>query len=1242
MSNSFVHLHTHSEYSLLDGMSGIEPLVRRAHELGQPGLALTDHGVMHGTVEFFRTCRQYEIQPILGVEGYLTTWGRSMEGRDSQKDRQNHHLLLLAQDNTGYRNLLNLTTQSHLRGHYYRPRVDHDLLHELASGIICTTGCMQGEIPSLLARGQWETAQERLGWYLDVFTRDRFFIELQDHDNPELHQINVQLLELARQYKVKLLATNDVHYVHQTDSLFQDVLSCVQMGRKLNDANRMRMQGDSFFLRSREQLEQAFRSLTDISASAFDNTLLVAEMCDVDLEDNQYHLPDIPLPEPFQDYGTYLRHLTTEGLRRIYGDRATTAEIQERMESELAIIAAMGFDVYFLIVADICDFARKQEIWWNVRGSGAGSIVAYALGITSLDPLRYGLLFERFLNPGRQTMPDFDLDFPDDQREELMRYTIQKFGDDQVAQIVSFGRMKSRAAIRDVGRVLDVPLQEVEQLSKQIATRGGNLSMMLDAENAHYNPDLAATARENETVRQILDYSQRLEGVARNATTHPAAVIVADRELWHYTPLSLGKNTVTKYVTQYEFPILESLGLLKIDFLGLRFLSIMRDTCRLLRERKQIELDIDTIPYEGPQTAKAFDLIASGETMGVFQVESEGFRETLGEMKPTEFIHIIAAISLYRPGPMDYIGQYNRRMHQKEKVAYKHETLEPILAETYGIIVYQEQIITILRDLAGYTAAEADLVRIAISKKDSKKIAESKKIFLQGSQTRGIPSATAEAIWADIELFAGYGFNKSHAADYAKIVVQTAYLKAHYPLEYMQAMLWVERSHADRVTNIVNQCRRMGIEVLPPDINHSQSDFSIQTLDVPEDSQVTQDASLAYAYPIPPGSAIRYGLAAIKNISGRGMEDEIVAKRPAQGFASLEDFCDCCNLKQVGRRSLEFLIHGGVLDCWGNRKQLLDCVDSMLERSAASHDYAEAPQESLFGEEVMAVPLRPINLPAVKPTPEEEITFLNEEKELLGMFLREHPFSHVYTQLAQHYPTLITTANITQEMDGQTCIVSGLVAELRPHVTKKNTSMAFITIEDMHGHLSGVVFTEAWTRYQSTLDADVQFVFKGRLQYNTARDEMSMIVDEVKGVDTVLAERAGNSSDGNSPKVPSDQPAGRAQTEPDTANSSPAVSKAPREPREQAAGQAVRQGVLGLKMQAGSQSLEGFKSRYQHLIKILEEAQGPELWDVYLILEAGHGQTQGYRLETMGLDRDKLQVDDLAKLRVVTHWLADI
>ncbi len=1241
MSNSFVHLHTHSEYSLLDGLSRIDPLVQRAAALGQPALALTDHGVMHGAVEFFRSCRTHNVKPIIGVEAYLTAWGRSMAGRDPQKDRPNHHLLLLAQNNVGYRNLMQLTTESHIRGHYYRPRVDHDLLQEHAAGIICTTGCMQGEIPSLLSKGRRDDANERMGWYLDVFTRDRFFIELQDHDSPELDTINRQLLEMARSHRVELVATNDVHYVNQSDSPFQDVLSCVQMGKKLSDTNRMRMQGDSFFLRSREQLEAAFQGLTDLTPQAFNNSLLIAEMCDVELEDGTYHLPDIPLPDGFTSYGAYLRYLTEKGLRRVYQDRAETADVQKRMEEELAVIADMGFDVYFLIVADICNFARDEGIWWNVRGSGAGSIVAYALGITCLDPLKYDLIFERFLNPGRQTMPDFDLDFPDDQREALMRYTLRKFGDNQVAQIVSFGRMKSRAAIRDVGRVLDVPLPEVDRLAKQVPSSGGNLQAMLDSDGPHYNAELAGAARESEVLDQLLDYSQHLEGVARNATIHPAAVIVADRDLWHYTPLSLGKNTVTKYVTQYEFPILESLGLLKIDFLGLRFLSIMRDACRLIRERKQVELDIDTIPYEGADTQQAFTLIASGETMGVFQVESDGFRETLGEMKPTEFVHIIAAISLYRPGPMDYIGTYNRRMHKQEPVEYKHPALEPILAETYGIIVYQEQIITILRDLAGYSASNADLVRIAISKKDSKKIAESKAIFLQGSRQRDIPTATAEAIWADIELFAGYGFNKSHAADYAKIVVQTAYLKAHYPLEYMQAMLWVERDNADRITNIVNQCRRMGIAVLPPDVNHSQADFSLQTLDADADGQSTQDTMLAYDFAIPPGSAIRYGLAAIKNISGHGMETEIIAKRPARGFASLADFCDCCNLKGVSRRALEYLIRAGALDRWGNRKQLLDLMDDMLKRSAASHDHTDAPQESLFGEEVMAIPRQPIVLPDVKPTSEEEVAFLNEEKDLLGMFLREHPFAQVHGRLAQYLKTLITTAEITRKLDAQERMVSGLVVELRRHTTKKNTDMAFITIEDMHGRLSGVVFPEAWERHQAILKSDAQFVFKGRLQYHAARDEMSMLVSEIRRVEDILAEhearpRPTGMANGSS-RSQAVVPNGKLEPSP---NGKPEPSRAPEKaPAPEPAPAAPVKGILGLKMHVGSQSLDGFKGRYDSLIRTLVQAQGSDLWTVHLILDTGDANRQGYRLANMLLDQDKLPITALAQMKVTVHWL---
>jgi DNA polymerase-3 subunit alpha len=582
-SGDFVHLHTHSEYSLLDGLGRVKNLVAEAKRLGQPALALTDHGTMHGAIEFFRACKAGGIKPIIGVEAYETQWGRSMGGRDAQLDRGSYHLLLLAKNMTGYRNLLKIASRSQLDGYYYRPRVDHEFLAAHCEGLVSTTGCLGAEVPQLIMQGKEEEAYQRLGWYMETFGKENFFIELQEHSIQELVDVNKVLVPWADKFGVQLLATNDVHYVREEDGGPHDVLLCVQTRRRIHDEKRMRMSDASYFLKSRSQMEETFRPLIDLPSSAFDNTLKIAEMCDVDLEDDQYHLPDLPIPDGF-NYETYLRHLTEEGLERLYGERGQSDAVQERKERELRIIHEMGFDVYFLIVADLCDFARSRNIWWNVRGSGAGSLVAYCIGITGLDPLKNALIFERFLNPGRVSMPDFDLDYPDDQREEMIRYTVEKYGDSQVAQIVTFGRMKARAAIRDVGRAKDIPLSEVDRIAKMIPAIPGKpvtIQDVLTEGNESYNIELADEYRKNKQVRDLLDTSMQLEGVARHSGIHAAAVIVADRELEHYTPLMRGsKSSVTSTIAQFEFPILESIGLLKVDFLGLSTLSVMREAGR--------------------------------------------------------------------------------------------------------------------------------------------------------------------------------------------------------------------------------------------------------------------------------------------------------------------------------------------------------------------------------------------------------------------------------------------------------------------------------------------------------------------------------------------------------------------------------------------------------------------------------------------------------------------------------------
>lgn len=1099
MADDFVHLHVHSEYSLLDGLGRIKALVKEAVKLGQPALALTDHGVMHGAIEFFRACKDAGVKPIIGVEAYETVWGRPMSGRDPQLDRENYHLLLLAKNMTGYRNLLKIASHSQIDGYYYKPRVDHDFLAAHAEGIIASTGCLGAEVPQLLSQGKEREAYERLGWYVDVFGKENFFIELQEHSIPELVRVNKILVPWAEKFGLNLVATNDVHYVREQDGGPHDVLLCVQTGVTLDQPNRMRMSDGSYFLKSRAQMEATFRPFIDLPASAFDHSLRIAEMCDIDLEDPTYHLPDLPIPEGFT-YETYLRHLTEEGLQRLYGARAVDADVQERKERELRIIHEMGFDVYYLIVADLCNFARSRNIWWNVRGSGAGSLVAYCIGITGIDPLKNNLIFERFLNPGRVTMPDFDLDYPDDQREEMIRYTVERYGESQVAQIATFNRMKAKAAVRDVGRAQGIELSKVDYIAKLIPGIPGKpvtIQDCLTEGHEFYSQELVDLYAKEEWVKKLLDTAMQLEGVARNAGIHAAAVIVADRELTHYTPIMRGsKSTVTSTIAQYEFPILESIGLLKVDFLGLSTLSVMREAARLIKERHGIEYTLANIPYEGEAAREAFTLLSSGEVSGVFQVESAGMRRMLMEMKPSAFEHIVAAISLYRPGPMEYIPQYIRRMHGQEPVEFKHEKLRPILEETFAIIVYQEQIIQALSALAGYTPGEADLVRRAIGKKKASEIEKHKKIFVAGCEKNGIDPEVAAEIYADIEFFARYGFNKSHAADYAVITVQTAYLKAHYPVEYMAAQLLVERDKTEKVVNFVSECRRMGIDVLPPDVNYSGLDFEIQQRPPDTPPQAQRDPSIGYRFPVPEGSAIRFGMAAVKNVGEGPVQVIIDARKEGGPFKSLEDFCDRVDLRQVNKRALECLIKVGAFDRFGKRSQILAVLDQMVAASASVHDARDSGQLSIFdlmmGGGAPQASVSPIKLPDIEEVKGREK--LQWEKELLGVYSISHPLQQMGIDFTRI--TTCSCAELDESYDGKGVTLAGVITNVRTINTKKGDPMAFVQLEDLQGGCEVVFFPKAYSEYKEKLVVDAVVIVKGKAQ--TREGQTTLLADIVQ------------------------------------------------------------------------------------------------------------------------------------------------
>jgi len=1060
---SFVHLHVHSEYSLLDGFSNIKKLIARAREMGMPAVALTDHGTMFGVIDFYHAARKEGIKPIVGIEAYLAP--RGMRSRDSQLDKKSTHLLLLAENQTGYGNLLKLASAAQMDGFYYYPRIDHERLAEYHEGLICTSGCMSAEVPQLLTNGNFEAARKQLDWYFEVFGKDRFYLELQQHDIPELERINRQLVELGRRYDAKFVATNDVHYIEPSDARLQDILLAIQTGCLISDPNRMRMTDPTYYLRSPEEMSRIFAEVPD----ALTNTLLIAERCNVDLDFKEYHLPDFTVPDG-HTCESFLRSLCETGVQRRYGTRVGDPIVRERLEYELGVIHQMGFDTYFLIVWDLCRYAREQGIWYNARGSAAGSIVAYALDITLVDPIDHGLIFERFLNPGRISMPDIDLDFRDDRRGEMLEYTARKYGDDKVAQIITFGTLGARAAIRDVGRVMDIPLSEVDRVAKLIPNIPGkpvSIEQALQEVN-----DLKQIYDSTSYMHDLIDTASQMEGVVRNAGTHAAGVVITDKPLIEYVPLhrptgSAASESPIKTVTQFEMNVLEPLGLLKVDFLGLATLTIMARACDLIDQRHGVRFNLDNIPTDDPET---YDLMGRGETAGVFQVEGSGMRRWLMEMKPRELKHVIAMVALFRPGPMDFIPGYIRRMHGDELVEYRHPWLEDIFKETYGYPVYQEQLMFAAMKLASYSAPEADDLRKAIAKKMRDKLDTHRQKFINGAVKNAVPPETAAAIFDDWEEFARYGFNKSHAVDYGVIAVQTAYLKLHFPVEYMTALLSVSKNDTAKVAVYVADTRRMGVPVEPPDINASEWDFAIE--DRPNNVSV-----------------IRFGLGAVKNV-GQGAVETILKARQYGRFLNLNDFGRRVDLRQVGRRALECLTKVGALDSFGSRTAILDALDRIVAVSSGHFRAAEIGQMSLFGATSGAV--EEISLPPAK-TPVSRREILGWERELIGLYISDHPLSPVMadlTDVVTHF-----SGQLGESAHQEAVRVAGIVTRLRLHQTKAGKSMAFVTIEDLQGTIELVVFPRTWDKFNSLLEVDRIVLIDGKV--DAQGGEPKVLVDSV-------------------------------------------------------------------------------------------------------------------------------------------------
>ena len=1070
MSSEFVHLHVHTEYSLLDGQSRISGLIDRAIELDMPAVGISDHGVMFGVIDFYRKAKSSDIKPVIGMEAYLAP--RTRFDKDAQLDKRPFHMLLYAKNNTGYRNLMKLASKAQLEGYYYRPRVDWDLLSEYSEGIIATSGCLAAEIPRLVEDGREADAKDKIGQYLEVFGEDNFYLELQPHNIDLLSSLNQWLVEYRKSEhtNVQFYASNDVHYVNQADADVHDTLLCIQTGALKSELNRMRMSPDtSYFMKSAFEMREEFLKHgmpPEMIDEAFRNSLKIAEMTNIDLDDRTYKLPVFPVPAEFdEDEAKYLRYLVEMGLSWRFPNSENDPVLTKRIDRELGIISDMGFNTYFLIVWDLCEFAREADIWWNVRGSGAGSLVAYCLGITNIDPIQNSLLFERFLNPGRVSMPDIDLDYPDDRRGEMIAYAADKYGKDKVAAIITFGTMGAKAAVKDVGRALGVDLVKVNRATSLIPQEARQKKI---AEYIEINPELQDFYNKDAEIKRMMDTAIQLQGLTRHASTHAAGVIIADKPLDEYTPLHRITGTDPSggsltSVTQFPMETAESIGLLKVDFLGLSTLTILRKACDLINKHHGTNFNMDNVPYrhddmindlsdeEKTRLDEAFAMMGRGETVGVFQVESPGMQQMLRGMRPQKFEHIIAGISLYRPGPMDFIPDYNKRLHGEEETPFHHEKLKPIVSETYGILVYQEQIMQVAGELFGYELGEADLMRRAVSKKKAKALKEHKTIFMERGPDNGIPTDVAEKIFDEIEFFANYGFNKSHASDYAVITVQTAYLKCHYPAEYMTALLSVQFDNSDKVATFLEECRRLQIPVLPPHINFSAVDFDIED---------TEDGL----------RGIRFGMGAIKN-AGVGALQHIIDERNANGqFNSLADFCHRVDLRQVGKRTVESLIKVGAFgEEWGARDDLLYSMERIVGFSADYHKAQEVGQMSLFGEamgmgeEQIAIPTAPVRQQYTRRVQ------LGWEKELMGLYVSGRPVDrHIDKfQAMGNTATVADLKNPDIPPPSEQLRVAGELVSIRKILTKNNDAMAVAVIEDWHesaGTIDVVMFPRTWTQ----------------------------------------------------------------------------------------------------------------------------------------------------------------------------------
>ena len=1064
---NFTHLHVHTEYSLLDGSNKIQEYVNRVRELGMDSAAITDHGVMYGVIDFYRAARAAGINPILGCEVYVAPGSRFDREIGSGDDRY-YHLVLLAENNQGYANLMKIVSKSFVEGFYYKPRVDLQLLEKYHEGLIALSACLAGEVARFLTRGMYEDAKAAALRYQDIFGKGNFFLELQDHGIPEQQNVNQQLLKMHRETGIELVATNDVHYTLAEDAQPHDVLLCLQTGKKLSDENRMRYDGGQYYVKSPEEMERLFPYATE----ALENTHKIAERCHVEIEFGVTKLPKFDVPEGYTSW-EYLNELCFKGLEERY--QPVTEELKERLNYELSTIKNMGYVDYFLIVWDFIRYARDHDIMVGPgRGSAAGSLVAYTLGITQLDPIRYDLLFERFLNPERVSMPDIDVDFCFERRQEVIDYVRRKYGDDCVVQIVTFGTLAARGVIRDVGRVMDLPYAQVDTIAKMIPQE---LNITIN-KALKMNPELKKTYEDQPEIHDLIDTARRLEGLPRHTSMHAAGVVISQRDVSEYVPLSRAQDG--SIVTQFTMTTLEELGLLKMDFLGLRTLTVIQNAVHLIEQDTGVHLDMQQIDYNDK---KVLDSLGTGRSDGVFQLESAGMKNFMKELKPQSLEDVIAGISLYRPGPMDFIPQYIRGKNHPDTIQYDCPQLEPILKPTYGCIVYQEQVMQIVRNLAGYTLGRSDLVRRAMSKKKAAVMEKERQNFVYGNEAEGVPGCIANGIseqvankiYDEMIDFAKYAFNKSHAAAYAVVSYQTAFLKYYYPVEFMAALMTSVIEMPNKVAEYIQVCRQMGISILPPDVNCGIYGFSVDH------------------------GAIRYGLSAIKSV-GRPVINALVEEREKNGtYRSLKDFIERLT-GIVNKRAIENFIKAGALDCLeGNRRQKMNVYGQIVDSIAQEKKNSFAGQMSLFDlvsdEDKKDFEIR---MPNVGEYDKEMV--LAFEKEVLGIYLSGHPLEG-YRGIMDKMISAKTTdfqpdeeSGIPKVYDGQKVIIGGMITERTIKYTRNNKVMAFLTVEDLVGTVEVVVFPRDYEKWQTLITDDARVFIQGRV--NAEDDRPSKLILE--------------------------------------------------------------------------------------------------------------------------------------------------